>query len=365
MREFWRGRKVLITGQTGFKGSWLAFWLSEMGATVSGVSLKPQTDPNLYDILSLSQRGMFITEDINNRDALVKILLSGKAEIVIHMAAQALVRTSYATPVETFATNVVGTVSLLDAVRQSPSVECVLIVTSDKVYENRNLSRGYREIDDLGGDDPYSASKTCTEIAAQAMRRSFFGKGKHPARIATVRAGNVIGGGDWSKDRLVADVVRGCLGETGVVTLRNPDALRPWQHVLDALSAYLKLAELLFKKEKGYDEAWNVGPDAGETHPVREVANILVNALGKGTIHIATNNDALHESNVLVLDSTKANSKLNWRPVFDFYSTLSMTAEWYSEWAAGKQMTDITLSQIGMIEEANKKQTAGLRSERK
>ena len=186
----------------------------------------------------------------------------------LHMAAQALVRKSYITPVDTFTTNVIGTVSLLDSIRESNTVKAVVIVTSDKVYENKETLRGYSETDQLGGYDPYSASKGCTEVATNAMRRSFFGKDKHPARIATVRAGNVIGGGDWSEDRLVPDIIRGCLSDEGLVTLRSPNALRPWQHVLDPLSAYLRIAELLYKTEKGYDEAWNIGPDDAETHPV-------------------------------------------------------------------------------------------------
>ena len=360
MYDFWRGRKVFLTGQTGFKGAWLAYWLSEMGAHISGIALEPHTRPNLYSILGIADRGNFVTANINNKDVLTTALEEEKPEIVIHMAAQALVRKSYITPIDTFTTNVIGTVSLLDSIRESTTVKAVVIVTSDKVYENKETLRGYSETDQLGGYDPYSASKGCTEVATNAMRRSFFGKDKHPARIATVRAGNVIGGGDWSEDRLVPDIIRGCLSDKGLVTLRSPNALRPWQHVLDPLSAYLKIAELLYKTERGYDEAWNIGPDDAETHPVVDVATALVTALGKGKIEISSDRDTLHEANVLVLDCAKANSRLGWRPVSEFDSTISMTAEWYRAWIAGNNMADFTTSQIKLFEHSAKDKTVGL-----
>ena len=351
MRKFWRGRKVLLTGHTGFKGAWLAYWLSDMGANVSGIALAPQTEPNLYTILELYNRGSFVTGDINNREVLKNLLSSEKPEIVIHMAAQAIVRKSYEAPIETFSTNVLGTVSLLDAIRRFPSVHVVLIVTSDKVYENKEEILGYHELDKLGGHDPYSASKSCTELATQAMRRSFYGKDKHPARIATVRAGNVIGGGDWSNDRLVPDIVRGCLGRESVVKLRNPEALRPWQHVLDPLLGYLKLAALLYNNEDGYEGAWNFGPKEGETHSVREVATSLVKALGKGKIEISNSINTPHETSTLVLNSSKANNLLGWHPVFNFQTAIAITAQWYRASAEGDNMDDITLSQIKLIEE--------------
>ena len=349
MGGFWAGRRVLVTGHTGFKGAWLAFWLAEMGAEVSGLALPPSGEPNLHDILGIAARGRFVQADINDRAALDALLAEARPEVVIHMAAQSLVRPSYEAPVETFATNVLGTVSLLDAVRRRPEVRAVLAVTSDKAYENREWPWGYRETDALGGHDPYSASKGCAEIAAASMRRSFFGAGKHPARIATVRAGNVIGGGDWSVDRLVPDIVRGCLGAEGVVRLRNPGAVRPWQHVLEPLSAYLLLAERLCTAPEGIDEAWNIGPDAAENRPVREVAEAVVAALGRGRIELAPEAGAPHEAHLLTLDCSKARAALGWRPRLDFAATVEMTAAWYAAWARGEDMRDVTRAQIARM----------------
>lgn len=352
MAGFWTERRVLVTGHTGFKGAWLAFWLAEMGAQVSGLALAPDTEPNLHDLLDLPARGHFVQADINDREALARLLLAERPEVVIHMAAQALVLLSYAEPVETFATNVLGTVTLLDAVRRCPETRAVLIVTSDKAYENREWPWGYRETDRLGGHDPYSASKSCVELAAAAMRRSFFGQGGHPARIATVRAGNVIGGGDWSADRLVPDIVRGCLSGGGVVRLRNPDAVRPWQHVLEALSAYLLLAERLGTAPADLDDAWNVGPDAAENRPVREVAAAMMAALGRGRIEFAHEPDAPHEGRLLTLDCAKARTLLGWRPRFDFATTVSMTADWYAAWACGMEMEGMTRRQLTAFAQA-------------
>lgn len=346
---FWAGRRVLVTGHTGFKGAWLAFWLAEMGAEVSGLALPPSGEPNLHDILGIAGLGRFVQADINDRAALDALLAEARPEVVVHMAAQSLVRPSYAAPVETFATNLLGTVSLLDAVRRCPEVRSVLVVTSDKAYENREWAWGYRETDALGGHDPYSASKGCAEIATASMRRSFFGPGRHPARIATVRAGNVIGGGDWSVDRLVPDIVRGCLGEEGVVRLRNPGAVRPWQHVLEPLSAYLLLAERLCTAPEGIDEAWNIGPDAAENRPVREVAEAVVAALGRGRIEPAPDSGAPHEAHLLTLDCAKARAVLGWRPKLDFSACVEMTAAWYAAWARGEDMRAVTRAQIARM----------------
>jgi CDP-glucose 4,6-dehydratase len=346
MAGFWAGRRVLITGQTGFKGAWLTFWLAELGAKVSGLALPPGTTPSLHDLLDLPTRGHFVHADINDRSALDELMRAMRPEVVIHMAAQALVRHSYTTPIETFATNVLGAVTLLDAVRRCPETKAVLIVTSDKAYENLDWPWGYRETDALGGHDPYSASKACVEIATACMRRGFFRPGGHPARIATVRAGNVIGGGDWSEDRLVPDIVRCCLGRDGVVQLRNPDAVRPWQHVLDALGAYLLLAERLCIAPEGIDEAWNIGPDAAESHPVLAVAEVLVGALGRGSIELAPKHNSPHEDDFLALDCAKARKRLGWRPRLDFATTVSLTASWYSAWAHGEAMAPVTRAQI-------------------
>jgi CDP-glucose 4,6-dehydratase len=352
MTGFWVGRRVVITGQTGFKGAWLAFWLAELGAEVSGLALPPNTTTNLHDVLDLPARGRFVHADINDRAALETLIQSARPEVVIHMAAQALVRRSYAAPIETFAANVVGVVTLLDVVRRCPDTRAVVIVTSDKAYENLNWPWGYRETDALGGHDPYSASKACAEIAAASMRRGFFHPGGHPARIATARAGNVIGGGDWAEDRLVPDIVRGCLSPEGVVRLRNPDAVRPWQHVLEPLSAYLMLAERLCTASDGFDEAWNIGPDASENRPVRAVAEAMVAALRRGRIELASEAHAPHEAHTLALDCAKARARLDWRPRLDFAATIALTATWYSAWARGEAMASLTSAQIATFMEA-------------
>ncbi|MGO9392014.1 CDP-glucose 4,6-dehydratase [Rhodoblastus sp.] len=352
MADFWAGRRVLVTGQTGFKGAWLSFWLAEMGAEVSGLALAPATTPNLHDILALPQRGRFVQADINDRAALDALIESARPEVVFHLAAQALVRRSYASPVETFAANVLGTVSLLDAVRHCPTTRAVVVVTSDKAYENLNGPWGHRETDPLGGHDPYSASKGCAEIAVSSMRRAFFGRGGHPARIATARAGNVIGGGDWAEDRLAPDVVRGCLGPEGLARLRNPGAVRPWQHVLEPLGAYLLLAERLCEVPEGVDEAWNIGPDARESRPVFRVAEALVAALGRGRIEATPEADAPHEAHLLTLDCAKVRARLGWKPRLDFAATIAMTASWYSAWARGEDMVSLTRAQIAAFEAA-------------
>ena len=344
--SFWSGRRVLVTGHTGFKGAWLSFWLAELGAEVSGLALPPSSSPNLHDLLGLSGIGGSVFADINDQGALTALMTSARPEVVIHMAAQPLVRHSYAAPVETFMTNVGGTVTLLEAVRACHETRAVVIVTTDKCYENRDWHWGYRETDQLGGHDPYSASKACAEIATASMRRSFFTEGGHPARIATARAGNVIGGGDWSEDRLAPDIVRGCLGPGHIVRLRNPGAVRPWQHVLDPLNGYLSLAERLHSGEAGFDEAWNLGPDPADNQPVLAVAEAMVNALGQGRIETQADLNPLHEAKLLMLDCSKARARLGWRPKLDFGEAVGLTAQWYRSWASGADMVDVTRAQI-------------------
>lgn len=344
--SFWFGRRVLITGNTGFKGAWLSFWLAELGAQVSGLALAPSSSPSLYELLGLSTVSQSVFSDINDQIRLAALFRSAMPEVVIHMAAQPLVRQSYATPVETFMTNVIGTVNVLEAVRHCSETRAVVIVTTDKCYENHNWHWGYRETDSLGGHDPYSASKACAETVTTAMRRSYFSDGRHPAQIATVRAGNVIGGGDWSEDRLVPDIVRGCLGTDHIVRLRNPRAVRPWQHVLDPLCAYLSIAERLHDGEKGFDEAWNIGPDAGDNQSVLSVAEAMVDALGHGRIEVSSEVNPLHEANLLMLDCAKARGRLGWRPKLDFAVAVGLTAQWYRSWSNGADMVEVTRTQI-------------------
>jgi CDP-glucose 4,6-dehydratase len=352
--EFWRGRRVLITGHTGFKGAWLTFWLAEMGAEISALALAPETEPNLFSLLQLDTRCRSVLADINDRAALDALIAEAQPEVVLHLAAQALVRPSYEAPVDTFAANVLGTVNLLDAVRACPATQAIVVVTSDKVYENLERPIPYVESDLLGGYDPYSASKGCTEIATSSMRRSFFGPGKHSARIATARAGNVIGGGDWSRDRLVPDIVRNCFEGDGVIRLRNPQAVRPWQHVLEPLRAYLMLAEKLHDAstdDGSWEEPWNIGPDDTIGHPVETVAHAIVAALGCGQIAPSLPNQAApHEAGLLTLDSSKARARLGWKPALDFDLTISLTTSWYAAWHGGQDMVAFTRKQLSQAE---------------
>lgn len=341
---FWRGRRVFVTGHTGFKGAWLTHWLLRMGATVTGYGLPPETTPSLFGLLGLPAGHL---ADIRDVAQLTSALRKAEPEVVLHLAAQALVRPSFGDPVGTFATNVVGTAALLDAVCKTPSVRSVVVVTTDKCYANNEWVWGYREVDALGGHDPYSASKAAAEIVTSAMRRSYFAPYRpdgHPARIATMRAGNVIGGGDWSQDRLVPDIVRA--NEAGLVSLRNPQAVRPWQHVLEPLAAYLGIAEKLFASAPAVDDAFNIGPSAKDSRPVAEVAAALVDALGGRQIEHASNPNQLHEATLLRLDSSKAHAVLGWRPRWGFEQAIEMTASWYARHARGEDPIHITNDQL-------------------
>jgi CDP-glucose 4,6-dehydratase len=346
MRGFWNGRKVFVTGHTGFKGAWLSLWLAECGAKVSGYALPPVTDPNLFELGGVGDAVAASTiADIRDLEALRTALRAADPEVVIHLAAQPLVRESYADPIGTYSTNVMGTANLLEAVRGQPGIRAVVVITTDKCYENKEWIWGYREIDRLGGHDPYSNSKACAELVTQAFRQSFFHR-PGAALIASARAGNVIGGGDWSKDRLVPDVLRGCFSASGEVVIRNPQAVRPWQHVLEPLNGYLILAERLLTGGSDFDEGWNFGPDAADTRLVRDVAGAIIAALGKGRLSVGTDPDAPHEANLLQLDNAKARTKLGWKPKFRFEDTIAYTAEWYAAWHHGKDMKAFTRRQI-------------------
>lgn len=346
---FWAGRRVLVTGHTGFKGAWAVLWLKAMGAEVSGLALAPATEPSLFGLAGLAGQMRSVTADITDVAALDRLMAEARPDVVLHMAAQALVRRSYADPVGTFQANVTGTVALLHAVSRCPDVRAVVVVTSDKAYENSEWAWGYRESDPIGGRDPYSASKGAAEIATAAMRRSYFRPwvaGGHPARIATARAGNVVGGGDWAEDRLIPDIVRGCLGPGGTVTIRAPRAVRPWQHVLEPVRGYLMLAEALVADGGDAASAWNFGPYRQDERPVFEVAEALVAALGTGRIARAPEPPVLHEAHLLTLDNSKARAGLGWRPALSFEDTVALTAGWYGDWARGGDARDLTLAQI-------------------
>jgi CDP-glucose 4,6-dehydratase len=323
----YRGRRVLVTGHTGFKGSWLCVWLLSLGAEVHGVALAPATDPNLFEALGLAERMRSSLVDIRNGSALRQIFDQTQPAIVFHLAAQPLVRKSYDDPISTFETNVLGTANLLEACRASNSVEAVVCVTTDKVYINKEWPWPYRENDQLGGLDPYSASKACAELVAYVYQRNLKRAGR-PVRIATARGGNVIGGGDWSDDRIVPDIIRALTGQQTII-LRNPSAVRPWQHVLELCEGYLELAARLMNGEQGIDDAWNFGPYASNTVTVQRLVDAMLSVWETPNHPIEVKVSTLHEAQVLRLDISKALYRLKWRPRLDIADTLSWTAEWY------------------------------------
>jgi CDP-glucose 4,6-dehydratase len=347
MAEFWRGRRVLLTGHTGFKGAWMNLWLSQMGAEVTGYALAPAAEPNLWDIVAGAGKQVTgaqrsIISDIRDARRVDEAVAQCDPQIVIHMAAQALVRESYRDPLATYATNVTGTAALLQACRTLRRLECVVIVTSDKVYENRGEGRAFAESDRLGGHDPYSSSKACAELVAASFRDSFFADGPP---IATARAGNVIGGGDWSEDRLIPDCVR-ALKSGKAVNLRYPDAVRPWQHVLEPLSGYLTLAQALVTAPKSTPRAVNFGPDPASFCTVREVVDAFgTRFAGKpGWVRDPTPQPA--EAQALTLSSELAEHALGWHPRLDIRESLSWTADWYLAHSSGENMAAFSESQL-------------------
>jgi CDP-glucose 4,6-dehydratase len=342
----WAGKRVFLTGHTGFKGAWMSLLLDRLGARVAGYALAPPTTPSLFDIAQVADVTQSRIADIRDAAALSKHLQDFAPEVVFHLAAQSLVRESYATPIETFDVNVMGTVRVLEAVRQAPSVTAVVVATSDKCYENRETGQNYREGDAMGGHDPYSASKGCAELATAAYGRSFFQPSAGNASIASARAGNVIGGGDWAKDRLLADIARGLTVGKNVI-IRRPDAVRPWQHVLEPLHGYLRVAEHLMEKGPLPWEAWNFGPGGGSEQTVETVARMACKIWGRpDALKLQPDPNAPHEATLLQLDSTKARTGLGWQPRWDFQATLQNTVEWYRRFAEGQDMRAFTLSQI-------------------
>ncbi|MEG3087836.1 CDP-glucose 4,6-dehydratase [Sphingomonas sp. PB4P5] len=332
---FWSGKRVFLTGHTGFKGSWTALWLQKMGAHVTGFALAPPTAPALFEVANVASGMTSIIGDIRYRDTLENALVDANPEIVLHMAAQPLVRASYEDPVGTYATNVMGTVHLLDAVRKAAAVRAVCVVTTDKCYENREWVWGYREDEPMGGHDPYSNSKGCAELVTAAYRASFFQHGR--AAIATGRAGNVIGGGDWAADRLIPDILRS-VSDGHPVAIRNPLAIRPWQHVLEPVSGYLVLAQALWENPAATAEAWNFGPRDDDARPVQWIVEHLCALWGNGADWARDESVQPHEARYLKLDISKARAGLGWEPRWTLAQALDSIVAWHRAWQAGADM---------------------------
>ncbi len=349
--DVYRGKRVLLTGHTGFKGSWLSLWLNQLGAEVVGMSLAPETQPSHWDLLGLESTIQHYELDIRNADEVACVFKVVRPEVVFHLAAQPLVRRSYRDPLETWSTNVMGTANVLEACRQTGSVQSILVVTTDKCYENQERALGYREIDRLGGHDPYSASKAGSELVAASYRSAFFDTDGAPL-LATARAGNVIGGGDWSEDRLIPDLVRAISGRQSL-EIRSPQATRPWQHVLESLSGYLLLGQKLIEGRKNFDGAWNFGPELSENCSVADVLNKLQTHWPEMQWH-KTLASQPHEAQLLHLDSTKAHDQLGWKPVWNLNTTLEQTANWYLTFLENK----ITMSKQQLAEYVEAAQSA-------
>ena len=341
---FWTGKRVFLTGHTGFKGSWLSLWLLSLGARVSGLALPPPTTPSLFALSGLEKRMDSRMGDIRDAAAVEAAAKAADPEILIHMAAQPLVRLSYEEPVATLATNVMGTAHVLEAARRCPSLRAVIVVTSDKCYENREWVWSYRETEPMGGHDPYSASKGCTELVAAAWRRSFFAA-EGAAALATVRAGNVIGGGDWALDRLIPDCVR-ALGAGRPILVRSPNAVRPWQHVLEPLRGYLMLAEALWREPAAHAEGWNFGPGEDDARPVSWIVSRMVERWGPGAAWETTGGPHPHEATHLRVDSSKARARLGWTPRLGLSDGLDWTVEWFRRYHSGEDAGRVALDQI-------------------
>ena len=344
MNNFYRWKTILITGSTGFKGSWLSLWLHNLGANVIGYSLPANTNPNLFHILDLENLITQIYADINDLESLRWVCAEHKPEIVFHLAAQPLVRESYRDPVGTFQTNVMGTVNILEVIRQTESIKWAVLITTDKVYENLETMRPYLEIDRLWGYDPYSTSKAMDELAIASYVRSFFSHGEK--KIVSVRAGNVIGGGDWSAERLIPDIVR-AFEKWESVSLRNPDSIRPWQHVLEPLSGYLMMGEKIFQDDK-YLWAYNFGPDISDTMRVEDIVKKAIQILWKGEYQVQKD-ESMHEAWLLLLDNTKSKTLLGWSPQFWVDEALDKTFEWYNAYLNWSDMRQYSLEAISQF----------------
>jgi CDP-glucose 4,6-dehydratase len=354
--DFWKGRRVFLTGHTGFKGSWMALWLQSLGADLTGFALQPPTRPSLFEEGRVSDGMRSIIGDIREPSGVRAAMERARPEVVIHMAAQPLVRYSYQNPVETYATNVMGTVHLLEAVRNVPGVKAVVNITTDKCYENREWVWGYRENEPMGGYDPYSNSKGCAELVTSAYRSSFFNAAKyaeHGVGVASVRAGNVIGGGDWAQDRLIPDILNAF--ECGqVVNIRNPHAIRPWQHVMEPLRGYLTVAERLYADGTSYAEGWNFGPNDEDAKPVAWIVERLAEMWGEGAKWQLDAGEHPHEATYLKLDISKVRSRLGWHPALRLRDALELITDWSKQRQAGVDIRALTLNQIQTYQTATK-----------
>lgn len=344
-RTFWRNKRVLVTGHTGFKGSWLSLWLQELGAIPCGIALEPHTHPNLFELAPVADQMESHIVDIRCFDAVAKIIHAFQPDIIIHMAAQSLVRYSYDHPLETYETNVMGTVNMLEAAKTCESVRAIVNVTTDKCYDNKEWAWGYRENDPMGGYDPYSSSKGCSELITSAYQNSYYkklGKG-----LASARAGNVIGGGDWSVDRLVPDIIK-CIANGEQVIIRHPQAIRPWQHVLEPLSGYLLLAEKLYADPNTYSSGWNFGPYLHDSMTVEGIVKKIFDCWGDSHQgwKIEWDKSQPHEAHFLKLDISKAMSELHWQPKLHLDLAIQWTVEWYRAWIEKKELRQFTLRQI-------------------
>jgi CDP-glucose 4,6-dehydratase len=353
--HFWNGKRVFVTGHTGFKGSWLSLWLQKLGAEVTGYALKPPTTPSMFEVANVSSGMTSIFGDIRDPLKLAEAIQSSQPEIVIHMAAQPLVRYSYDNPVETYETNVMGVVYLLEAIRKTKSVRAVVNVTTDKCYENKEWIWPYREIEPMGGYDPYSNSKGCSELITAAYRNSYFNIHKyseHGVALASARAGNVIGGGDWAMDRLIPDILQ-AIQQKQLVNIRSPHAIRPWQHVLEPLSGYLTLAQNLYENGIRFSEAWNFGPREEDAKPVQWIVENLTRLWGHGASWQLDKNPHPHEATYLKLDISKARSLMGWSPKWDLEHTLEKIIDWQKSYHAQENMQTFTLAQIASYQNSS------------
>ena len=341
--NFWKGKKVFLTGHTGFKGSWCALWLQSLGATVKGYALEPYTSPDLFAEAKVAENMESEIGDIRDLEKITTSMINFNPDVLIHMAAQPLVRLSYKEPVETYSINVIGTVNVLEAARKCTNLKAIVSVTTDKCYENKEWAWGYRETEPMGGHDPYSSSKGCAELVTAAYRKSFFSE-KNTANLASARAGNVIGGGDWSDDRLIPDILRAFEKHTPVI-IRNPLSTRPWQHVLEPVSGYLVLAQALFEKDN-FAEGWNFGPRDEDCRSVNWILDKMVSKWGEGASWELDKNNNPHEASFLKLDISKAHAILNWQPKWTLNTTLNLIIEWHQHYLNNADMREVCLKEI-------------------